>query len=121
MLANLQTLPAADLRLCRCQVDVAFPPGFKVGSLPHCPWFRDFAGMPQIIEVTDTGWETYHFQNVADAENFAEATRRHVENGTFAGGRLPLGSSVTIQLRATIEIARDFVAAPPSESCQGEP
>lgn len=113
MLEILPLNSSDDLRLFRCQVDISFPPGFKLSSQPHCPWFRDFHGMPQIIEVTDTGWETYHFTAIADAQRFVEATRLHVADGSFAGGRLPPGSSVTIQQRATIELARDFVVATP--------
>jgi hypothetical protein len=113
MLAHSHNLSAADLKLRRCQVDVAFPPGFKSGSQPHCWWYRDFNGAPQIIEVLDTGWETYHFCSIEDAEQFAAATQARIAAGTFAGGRLPPGSSVTIQQRATLELARDLVVQSP--------
>lgn len=109
MLEELKTPHMDDLRLVRCQVDVSFPPGYKTGSQPHCPCYREHNGSPQIIEVKDTGWETYHFPSVGDAERFAEATQRRVAAGTFANGRLPAGSQVTIQLRATMELARDVV------------
>lgn len=113
MHTELEKATPSDLRLVRCQVDVAFPPGYKLACQPHCPWFREFNGSPQIIEVTDTGWETYHFASIADAERFAEATRRHVADGTFASGRLPPGSEVTIQQRATLELVRDVVVETP--------
>lgn len=113
MLQDPLTHSPPDLRIQRCQVDVAFPAGYKLASQPHCPWYREFNGSPQIIEVTDTGWETYHFPTIAEAERFAEATRRHVEDGTFAGGRLPPGSEVTVQQRATLELIRDVVIATP--------
>src|SRR4051812_42380267 len=105
MLGELNTIPA-DARLVRCQVDVAFPTGLKQGSRPHCCWYPDFGARPQIIEVMDTGWETYHFTTVADAERFADHTRRMVEDGAFASGRLPADADVTIQLRATLELAQ---------------
>jgi len=97
-----------DLRLIRCKVDVAFPPGHKVRSQPHCPWYADCNGRPQIIEVKDTGWEIYHFQTVADAQRFVELTQQQMEKGRFAGGRLPARSVVRVQLRASIDIARDI-------------
>src|SRR5436190_23691057 len=91
---DLQLLPTVAVRLARCQVDVSFPPGYKLGPRPNCPWYRECNGSPQIIEVKDIGWETYHFPSVGDAQRFAETTRRHVEEGNFAGGRLPPGSRV---------------------------
>jgi hypothetical protein len=109
MLDDLRSLPTGDLQLARCQVDVSFPPGHKTASQPHCPWYRECNGRPQIIEVKDTGWETYHFETVADATRFAEMTPQQVADGNFAGGRLPAGSQVTIQLRATVDVVRDIV------------
>src|SRR4051812_39798290 len=73
-----EELPADDFRLARCQVDVSFPSGYKTGPQPHCPWFGECNGSPQIIEVKDTGWETYHFKTVADATRFAKMTRQRV-------------------------------------------
>ena len=109
--ADLQQLSAADLTLFRCQVDVSFPPGYKRGPQPHCAWYAQCHGRPQIIEVKDTGWETFHFSTIADAERFAELTRQQVEAGTFAGGRLPAGSEVSIQLRASLDLERNIVAS----------
>ena len=107
-MTDLQTLPADDFRLARCQVDVSFPPGHKVGSQPHCPWYAQCNGRPQIIEVKDTGWETYHFSSVSDAQRFVELTRQRLAQGSLAAGRLPPHSAVRVQLRATIDIARDL-------------
>jgi hypothetical protein len=104
---DLQTLPPEYFRLARCQVDISFLPGHKIGSQPHCPWYADCNGRPQIIEVKDTGWETYHFPSVADAQRFVELTRQRVAEGSFAGGRLPPRSVVRVQLRAVIDIAQD--------------
>ena len=98
------------LQLTRCQVDVSFPPGYKAASQPHCPWYIECHGRPQIIEVKDTGWETYHFHTIGDAERFVELTKQQVESGGFAGGRLPNGSEVQVQLRAAVEIARVVIA-----------
>jgi hypothetical protein len=107
--SDLEKVAIADLRLARCQVDISFPPGYKTGSQPHCPWYRECNGAPQIIEVKDTGWETYHFPSLGDAQLFVEMTRQRVADGSFAAGRLPPGSQVTIQQRATIEVVRDFM------------
>ena len=107
MLNDLRALPPDDLRLARCQVDVAFPAGHKIGSRPNCPWYVECNGRPQIIEVKDTGWETYHFQTVPDAQRFVELTRQRIAEGSFADRRLPSRSTVRVQLRATIDIARD--------------
>jgi hypothetical protein len=101
-----------DLQLTRCQVDVAFPTGLKTGSQPHCPWYGDFNARPQIIEVLDTGWETYHFPSITEARRFADHTRKMVEDGVFAGGRLPPDTSVRIQLRATLDLREDYVVRP---------
>ena len=108
-MTDLQSVPPDDLRLARCQVDISFPPGHKIGSQPHCPWYSECNGRRQIIEVKDTGWETYHFPTVADAQRFVELTHQHVADGTFAGGRLPPRSTVRVQLRATIDVSRDVV------------
>jgi hypothetical protein len=107
VLDDLQAVPSNELRLARCQVDVAFPSGHKTGSQPHCSWYAECNGRPQIIEVKDTGWETYHFQSVSDAQRFVELTGRRIAEGSFAGGRLPPRSVVRVQLRAMIEVARD--------------
>jgi len=113
LLDDLQQIDPNWMRLARCQVDVSFRSGYKTRSQPHCTWYRDYDALPQIIEVTDTGWETYHFKSLPKAQAFAEETKRRVADATFAAGRLPAGAEITIQLRATIEVARDVVARVP--------
>jgi hypothetical protein len=113
LIEGLQSLPKTDLQLLRCQVDVSFPPGYKFGPQPHCPWYRECNGSPQIIEVKDTGWETYHFPSVRDAQRFVEFTQQKIEEGRFAGGRFPPGSQVMVQQRATIEVVRDLAVTTP--------
>jgi hypothetical protein len=108
LLSDLQASSPDELRLARCQVDVAFPAGHKTGSRPHCLWYAECNGRPQIIEVKDTGWETYHFQSIQDAQRFMELTREHIVDGSFAGGRLPPRAVVRVQLRGTIDVARDL-------------
>jgi hypothetical protein len=107
MLPDFSTLSPEKLHLSRCQVDVSFPPGYKSGPQPHCPWYAECHGRPQIVEVKDTGWEIYHFPSVDDARRFVELTRQRVAEGSFASGRLPPRSAVRIQLRATVDVACD--------------
>jgi hypothetical protein len=108
---DLQQLPLDQLQLARCQVDVSFPPGYKTRSQPHCPWYTQCNGRPQIIEVKDTGWETYHFPTINDAQRFVDLTQRNIAAGSFAGGRMPPGEQVSIQLRAAVDIERNVVVS----------
>jgi hypothetical protein len=84
-----------------------------LGPQPHCAWYAECQGRPQIVEVKDTGWEIYHFPSLPDAQRFAELTQQRIAEGAFAGGRMPAGAQVTIQVRATIEVAKDISVTTP--------